>query len=191
MSIMKRTPLKRKTPLRAKTPLKTSGTGKRPTQSSLQRYTPLRRTPLRRKSKSPTAETKEHIQALLRDIVILRDGGCILRHIHIGIPPCNGYRKRDGQLILQGDHLITRANSATYADSRLVVCVCVGHHGWKKYHEEEYNALVRSLLPKDRVELWDRCKEERIRGTTRKYSYDWKLEEAALRQELDTLRRSI
>jgi hypothetical protein len=47
-------------------------------------------------------------------IVILRDGGCILRDTpHASA--CNGYAK-DGHLILQADHLITRANSATYGD---------------------------------------------------------------------------
>ena len=66
----------------------------------------------------------------MREIVIKRDGGCILRDIQ-GVSQCNGYRK-DGKLILQADHLITRANSATYADTRLIVCVCKGHHGWKK-----------------------------------------------------------
>ena len=39
-----------------------------------------------------------------------------------------GFRN-DGQLILQADHVITRANSATYAETHLIVCVCKGHHG--------------------------------------------------------------
>jgi hypothetical protein len=48
--------------------------------------------------------------------------------------------------IHQADHLITRANSATYADTRLIVCACKGHHGWKKWHQKEYEALVRTLI---------------------------------------------
>jgi hypothetical protein len=99
----------------------------------LQRRTPLRSytglktyTPLAKKGKSDVALIKDDIQAYCRDIVILRDGGCIFRNEpgHV----CSGFAK-DGHLILQADHLITRANSATYADTRLIVCVCKGIHG--------------------------------------------------------------
>jgi hypothetical protein len=162
---MKRTRLQRRTSLRAKQPW-------RP-----------KRTPLRQKGTSPTAEAKENIQALLRDIVILRDGGCILRNI-----------RHCSDLVLQCDHLITRANSATYADSRLCVCVCRSCHGWKSMgsnrNKQQYDAIVRTLLPPDRVELWDRCEAESWRPT-RKGSYDWRLEDAALRQELATLKQGI
>jgi ubiquinone/menaquinone biosynthesis C-methylase UbiE len=72
---------------------------------------------------------------------------------------CGGYAK-DGHLILQDDHLITRANAATYADTRLIVCLCKGHHGWKKWHEREYIALVRTLLSHERVKLWDACERD-------------------------------
>jgi hypothetical protein len=172
---MKKTPLQRKTPLQAKQPW-------RP-----------KRTPLRQKGQSEAARIKDSIQALLRAIVIIRDGGCILRHVQgYGIPYCNGYTK-DGQLILQFDHLVTRSNSESYADGRLGVCICQGHHGWKSVgnnqRKQEYDALVRSLLPKDRVELWDRCEAERPRSYTRKGAYDWKLEEAALRVELAKLQK--
>jgi hypothetical protein len=82
---------------------------------------------------------KQRIQDLVRDIVIKREGGCIFRGDVPNpegwtIPTCNGFAK-DGHLILQADHLITRANSATYADTRLIVCLCKGHHGWKSWHE--------------------------------------------------------
>jgi hypothetical protein len=120
---------------------------------------PLKRTPLKKKSTSPTAQIKGNIQALLREIVIIRDGCCILRDLPARIryfyevPDCNGYRK-DGELILQADHLITRENNATYADSRLVVCVCQGHHGWKSIagnmRKPQYDAIVRVLLPPSR-----------------------------------------
>lgn len=161
-----------------------------------------RGTKLRVAGKSEVSETKRNIQALLREIVIRRDGGCILRAINaydfleggrIGIarripslPPCNGYDK-NGELILQGDHLITRANSATYADPRLVVCVCKGHHGWKSVgsnaRKKQYDEIVRTLLPKDRVALWDRCEAESWRPS-RKYQTDWVLAEIALKNEL-------
>jgi hypothetical protein len=111
----------------------------------------VKRTRLRLKGVSETSEIKQAIQDTVRDIVIIRDGGCIMRDIPHA-PACNGYRN-DGELVLQADHLITRASNATYADTRLIVCVCKGHHGWKKWHEKEYEALVRTLISPERVAL--------------------------------------
>jgi hypothetical protein len=174
---MKRTPLVRRTPLKTKTALK-------------------RGTKLRVAGVSDVAQTKQRIQDLLRGISIKRDGGCIFRNIWpnsdadlMGAPLCGGYRK-DGELILQADHLISRGNSATYADSRLVVCLCKGHHGWKSLgsnlRKKQYDEIVRQLLPKDRVELWDRCERDSWRPV-RTYSTDWKLAELALKQELENM----
>jgi hypothetical protein len=62
----------------------------------LQRKTPLKtKTRLRIKGISETAELKDEIQCLVRDIVIIRDGGCILRNYpgH----KCSGFRN-DGEL---------------------------------------------------------------------------------------------
>lgn len=140
-----------------------------------------------------TLDAKEEIQALLREIVILRDGGCILRdevlQARYGLPGCSGSRK-DGTLIHQADHLESRGHAATYADSRLVVCVCKAHHGWKSVGEnlrkEQYDAIVRTLLSPDRVALWDRCKAMN-QGPTRGHTMYWKLELAALKQELRAL----
>lgn len=155
----------------------------------LQHKTPLKRsTKLRVAGHSEVAETKRNIQALLRDIVIKRDGGCILRNVGISplYPYCNGYAK-DGHLILQADHLISRGNAATYADSRLVVCVCKGHHGWKSIgsnlRKRQYDEIVRQLLPPERVKLWDACERDSWRPH-RAYAADWKLAEAALKAEL-------
>jgi hypothetical protein len=154
-----------------------------------------RRTPLAAKGGSDTAHIKDDIQATVRAIVIARDGGCIFQlfkrgepdlavylNVGDGVPSCNGYAK-DGHLILQADHLVTRANSATYADTRLVVCVCKGHHGWKKWNEQRYNEIVRQLLPADRVALWDKAHAARY-IPTRMTSSDWAKELAALKQEL-------
>lgn len=148
----------------------------------IKRNTPLNsRSKLRLKGSSDVSVLKDEIQDLVREIVIRRDGGCILRD-YTGVPPCGGYRN-DGELVLQADHLITRANSATYDDTRLIVCVCKGHHGWKKYNEKLYNAAVRELLSPARVTLWDRAEEERHRPTHR-ISSDWRVSVAALKQEL-------
>jgi hypothetical protein len=91
--------------------------------------------------KNETSIVKREIQDVLREIVTKRDGDCIFSNLFfkrdiLGAPICGGYAK-DGHLILQADHLITRANATTYAEPRLVVCVCKGHHGWKKWHERE------------------------------------------------------
>jgi hypothetical protein len=170
---MKRTPLQRKT-------------GFKPRQKPLQRHTKLRV-----EGHTETAEVKREIQDVARDIVIIRDGGCILRAqfrlMAMGvIPSCGGYRK-DGQLILQADHLITRGNSATYADTRLIVCVCAAHHGWKSLggnaRKKKYDELVRTLITPERVALWDRCEQDSWRPK-RTYALDWKLQLAALKQEL-------
>ena len=146
---------------------------------------PLKRTPIRVKGKEEVSTIKEDIQALLRQIVMLRDGGCILRDK--GKQSCNGYAK-DGHLILQADHLISRGNNATYGDSRLVVCLCKGHHGWKSVgsnlRKQEYDELVKTILPKERVALWERCEEERQRFSTGG-KYDWKLIRLGLEKELE------
>lgn len=149
----------------------------------LQRHTPLKsKTRLRVKGISDTAELKDEIQRLVREIVIIRDGGCILRDRR-GVPQCGGFR-RDGEMVLQADHLITRANSATYAATDLIVCVCKGHHGWKKWHEREYNAFLKEhVLSPQVVALWERCERESWRPV-RTTAYDWKLTVAALKQEL-------
>ena len=125
-------------------------------------------------SSHPASKAKREIQALLREIVIKRDGGCVLRKIRF----CNDE-------VLQADHLITRANSATYADSRLVVCICRTCHGWKHWHEKEYDALVKTILPADRVLLWEKSEIER--QSHRAHKMNWVLEIIALKQELKKL----
>ena len=150
-------------------------------KSYLQRKTPLARSkvPLKRSrlrviGTSPTAQLKREIQRLVREIVIKRDGGCILRYI----------RHCDPDAVLQADHLITRSNSATYADTRLIVCLCKPcHGGYKKWHKEKYDALVKTVIPKERVKLWDDSLAlQHIPKRT--YANDWKLAIVALEQEL-------
>ncbi len=140
----------------------------------------LRRTKFNVVGHSSTSDLKKEIQALLRTIVILRDGGCILRKHRM----CGG---DIGQAILQADHLITRANSATFADSRLVVCVCRSCHGWKSLgsnlRKAQYDELVKTILSKERVELWERCEKDSWMPV-RTGGSDWKLAIIGLKQEL-------
>lgn len=148
---------------------------------------PMRRGKLRARGVNETSVLKEKIQSLVRRIVIERDGGCVLRDIFL--PPCNGYRK-DGELVLQADHLISRSNSATFADTRLIVCLCKGHHGWKSVgsnlRKQQYDEIVKNILPKERVILWDRCEKERWRAQ----KVDWKLEIINLERELQEIYES-
>jgi len=132
----------------------------------------MKRSYLKRQGTSETAQIKREIQRVIRLIVIKRDGGCILRKLRHCSP----------DNVLQADHLITRSNSATYADSRLVVCLCKNcHGGWKQWHPKEYDALVKTVLPTEIVELWDKCQEE----SWKPRKMDWKMELIALEQELN------
>ena len=106
-----------------------------------------RKTPLAKKGKSDTTLIKDEIQHWVREIVILRDGGCIFRGINAydfldggkigiadkvsGFPKCNGYRN-DGELILQADHLLP--NTATKAEQ---CCGCTGHECIQLTSEEK------------------------------------------------------
>lgn len=156
------------------------------------RQKPLRRhSKLRAKGVGEVSVVKDEIQNVVRDIVIIRDGGCIFRTEHpldnavFGIPNCSGFRK-DGGLILQADHLITRANSATYADTRLIVCVCRGHHEWKKENKTAYELYVRKFIGRARSKLWDEAEVNSWKAT-RVYLYDWKVKLENLRKELEKL----
>lgn len=150
-----------------------------------------RRTPIKAKSQFETALVKESIQALLRAIVIERDGGCILRGNAYGLPDCNGYTKV-GELVLQADHLITRANGATFADHRLVVCVCKAHHAWKSLggnmRKAQYDAIVKQLIEPERVALWEAAERDSWKPT-RYTKSDWLKEEAYLRTKLAAMQR--
>lgn len=134
--------------------------------------TALRRTKLRKVGKSATSKLKTQIQSLLRQIVVQRDGGCILQ---------NTYMHRswgETKEVLQAEHLISRANNATYADERLVVCICKKCHSWKhlsKINTDTYNIIIKTLLPKEKVDLWDKSYEDRNK-VCRKGEYEWKQE---------------
>lgn len=145
------------------------------------------RSPLSSKGKSETALIKDEIQYVAREIVIARDKGCILRDLHYdGIPECGGFTKA-GNPIYQADHLVSRSNSATFADTRLIVCVCRDHHAWKSLgsnaRKAEYDALVRTLLSPARVKLWDECERDSWKPN-RGAAFNWPVTLAALKQEL-------
>ncbi len=153
----------------------TLGFGKNPRK-------PMKRGKLRVAGHSTTSEIKRDIQALLREIVILRDKKCILYGIK-----CRHEVGMEG-LVWQAEHLIERSNSATYGDSRLVVLVEKSCHYWKHItdsNKEKYDEWLRPRLSKERVELWDKCKKDSWRTS----KMDWKLVKLQLEQELNKLKQ--
>lgn len=139
---------------------------------------PQKRTKLAKKSKAPRAVLKDQIQALLRDIAIKRDGGCILRDLQ-GIPRCSGYRN-DGELILQAEHLVTRSSTNYFGDTRNIVCLCKFHHiVWKPQYSKDYWEAVEKVLPPARWQWYLRAKAD-----DRPYQVDLKLVKLALENEL-------
>src|SRR6185312_10951980 len=141
-------------------------------RSQLTRKTPLkrgksqlRRTKLRVVGHSSTSELNIEIQGILRQIVMIRDGGCFLRNYRDQIVSqyvnC-GPTKKDGNLILQAEHLHSRANANSFSDSRLVVCCCQRHHFYyKKQYSAEYEQFARHFIGEERTKLLDRVREDR------------------------------
>lgn len=146
-------------------------------------YKPMKRTRLKVVGDNDTALKKQDIQDLVRDIVILRDGGCLFKNEKGHV--CTGFAK-DGHLILQADHLLSRGNSATFADTRLIVCVCKGIHGWKSVgsnlRKAEYDERIKKLLSPERVQLWEKC-DQAVKAH-QSYKPDWSLAIVALKKEL-------
>jgi hypothetical protein len=155
--MLRRTELKRKVGLKRKAPL---GRG-----SGLKRTGRLRKA-----SKSPVAATKRRIQALLRLRVIERDGGCLLRGIE-GVGACSQ--------VLQAEHLVSRANSASYGDLRNVICLCQRHHiFWKPQNSRLYWELIEMKIGPER---WEYVKvTEADRTPHRMTAWDWQEVERSL-----------
>ena len=130
-----------------------------------------------KQSSHSAAQQKREIQGLLREIKIKEQGG-----------KCFLYKKRGcggevGKEVMQFDHLVSRGNSASFADPRLGVLLCRPcHGGWKQWHKPDYDRLVKSILPKEIVELW-----ERVEADKKPYRMDWKLEIVYLKSKLKGL----
>lgn len=130
---------------------------------------PLRRTKLRRKGKSATTLIKDEIQALLREIVIKRDGGCVLGK-YLG--NCNE--------VLQAEHLVTRSATNYFGDLRNVVCLCSYHHiFWKPQYSKMYWTLIERHLGPTKWNWYLQAEAD-----NRPYKVDLKLVKLALQNEL-------
>lgn len=142
----------------------------------------MKRTPLRKNSKSPVAQCKVSIQALLREIAIRRDGGCILR-TYPEAGACGGYGPKSGKLILQAEHLNTRERNISFGDMRNIVCLCQRHHGYfKQQNGALYWDLVRRHIGPERWEWLRRVIADR--KTYPMGIYEWAKIEMALKQDI-------
>ena len=141
-------------------------------------FTGLKRTPLKKKSKSDSAVLKDEIQALVRAMAIKRDGGCILRN-RKDCGNC-GWEDKKGNLILQAEHLVTRGASNYFGDLRNIVCLCVYHHTiFKPQFSFRYWNAVEQVIGKDRWAWFKRAEAD-----NRPYKVDFKLVKLGLQSEL-------
>jgi hypothetical protein len=127
---------------------------------------------MRQHSKTESAKLKVRIQALVRAIVIKRDKGCFLK----------GFRFQCNE-VLQADHLVTRGKNVGFADTRIIICLCKGHHTAKTFDKSgEYEEEIKRRLPPENVVLWERAKKDhKIYPMS---AYDWGKEAIALEYEL-------
>lgn len=138
----------------------------------------MKRTKLRMRGISDTSVLKEQIQAALRDVVIKRDKGCLLRdYKETGL--CGPYKK-DGKLVLQAEHLNTRSRMISFADSRLAVCLCQRHHiFWKPQNSARYWEIIEEMIGPKRWELF-----QQVKSDYKTHKVDLKMALIYLRQEL-------
>lgn len=135
---------------------------------------PLKRSRLRLVGVGSASQQKRRIQALLRQIVMERDGGCIFRLV---LGNCSE--------TLQAEHLNSRVHSNTFGDTRNIVCLCSYHHiFWKKQNSRMYWELIETHLGPN---LWKWLKL--AEADKRPYKMDWVLVEVALQQEFKNLKK--
>ena len=116
-----------------------------------------------REGKSTVSKTKKAIQKQLRENAIKRDKSCVVSQHLEDVPDnwkqCGKYRK-DGQLIVQAEHLCGRANSQCYADMDNIVLVCMRHHFYFKTQRAPiYWDIIRKHIGEERwakVQAWEK-----------------------------------
>lgn len=138
---------------------------------------PLKRTRLRMRGVSDSSVLKEQIQSALREVVIKRDGGCVLRNY----PETGACDK-----ILQAEHLNSRSRTQTFAVSLLAVCLCRRHHiYWKPTHSLRYWQIIEEIIGEKRWELL-----QKVLKDYKTYKVDLKMGLIGLQQELKELNQS-
>jgi hypothetical protein len=129
-----------------------------------------------------SSEVKKEIQKLLRQIVIIRDGGCIFRH-YPEAGACSGWGSVSGELVIQADHISSRGNSLTYGLSQNVIGICAGHHGfWKKRHPALWAELTRKHIGEERFKQMVKLGSQTARQSFT--AYDWGKVAIGLKAEL-------
>lgn len=137
---------------------------------------------MRKRAKTPVNECKDRIQELCRQIAIRRDGGCVFRD-YPEAGRCGGYAN-DGHLILQYDHLNSRAHSISYGDTRFGICVCERHHiFWKRQYPAQYETIAKKVIGEKRAKLLDAVRADG--KAHRMTEWDWAKVEIALQKELN------
>ncbi len=129
-------------------------------------------------------DVKKEIQDTLRQIVIIRDGGCVLRD-YPESGQCGGFAN-DGHLILQAEHLVTRGNSISYGDTRNIVCLCMRHHNFfKPQHSLLYWKLIEQIIGPERWKYVQKIQADESAHMS--YKVDFTLVLVGLKQELRKL----
>ena len=126
--------------------------------------------------KSSTSKVKREIQAQLRLNAIARDKTCVISQHLEDVPDnwkvCGKYRK-DGQLIVQAEHLCGRVNSQCFANMDNIVLVCMRHHFYFKTQRAPiYWSIIQKHIGEERwakVQAW-----EKDNGVYRYSVEDWR-----------------
>ena len=124
---------------------------------------PSRKHRIPKQGKSPISVVKRAIQAKLRENAIVRDKTCVISQHPEDVPEnwkeCGKYRK-DGQLIVQAEHLCGRSQSACYADMDNIVLLCMRHHFYFKTQRAPiYWDIIRKHVGEERwakVKAWEK-----------------------------------
>ena len=135
-----------------------------------------RNKPIPKLGKSPVSVVKRDIQKQLRLNAIERDKTCVISQ-HLDDVPENwkvcGKLRKDGELIVQAEHLCSRAQSACYADMDNIVLVCMRHHFYFKTQRAPiYWDIIRKHIGEER---WAKVKAwEKDTNVYRRSAEDWR-----------------
>lgn len=151
----------------------------------LKRKSPLKRnTKIRVKGHSTTTEQRDEVQRLLREICLKRDKVCVLSG-YMETGAC-GPMKKDGKPVYQAEHLNSRSNAISFADSRNCVLLCSRHHiYWKPQHSKRYWEIIEEVIGPNRWEWLEEVQD--FAASHRTYKLDYRLAILALEHELKKL----
>lgn len=126
--------------------------------------------------KSPVSVVKRQIQAQLRENAIERDKTCVVGQ-HKELLPENWYvcgpLRKDGEIIVQAEHLCGRTKSKCYADMDNIILLCMRHHfHFKRQRGALYWHIVRKHIGEER---WARVQGWEADNAIYRYSaQDWR-----------------